>query len=56
MAKFRVTFVQYWVYDVEAEDEEQAEDLAYKEFRSDMYHPTANTHYDDVEIKEVGEK
>lgn len=51
MKRYIVTFVQYHTYEVEAEDEHEAENKAYKEFESDMYYPMANTFYDDVEIE-----
>ena len=47
---YTVTFIQYHTYDVEAEDDYEAENKAYKEFASDMRHPVAQTWYDEVEI------
>lgn len=55
MAKYRVLFTQYYSYNVDAEDEQTAIDLAYDEFHSDMCCPIANTCYDDVEIEEIEE-
>lgn len=51
--KYEVTFTRYHTYTVEAEDDDQAEKLAYKEFESDMRRPIADTYYDDVEIEEI---
>ena len=53
MPEYNVTFIQYHNYVVEAEDENEAENLAYKEFLSDMRSPTANTSYDEVEVEEM---
>lgn len=51
--KYAVTFVQEYYYEVEADNENNAEDLAYRKFYSDVCRPVANTHYDDVEIEEL---
>lgn len=51
MKNYIVTFAQYYTYCVEAENEDEAENKAYKEFKSDMLIPVANTRYDDVEIE-----
>lgn len=51
--KYNVCFTQYWDYVVEAENEDEAFDLAHEEFRADMCSPIASTYYDDVEIKEA---
>ncbi|MBQ2175325.1 MAG: hypothetical protein II453_09760 [Alphaproteobacteria bacterium] len=51
--KFEVTFTQYYTYEVEAESEDEAVDIAHMEFVSDMRSPVANTAYDDVEVEEV---
>lgn len=48
---YKVTFVQYYTYNVYANDEEDAFNEAYKEFQREMYYPSANTWYDDVEIE-----
>lgn len=53
MPKFEVSFIQYHSYNVEADTEEEAEDKAWKEFRSDMCGSVASTQYDDIEIKEL---
>lgn len=50
MGRYSVTFTQSYTYEVEAEDEWEAEDFAYTIFQSDMRHPVARTrHYTDAE-------
>ena len=56
MGKYRVSFIQYHTYDVEAETESEAEDKAWKEFQSDMRSSVASTQYDDIEIEDRSEK
>lgn len=56
MGKYRVSFIQYHTYDVEAETESEAEDKAWKEFQSDMRGSVASTQFDDVEIEDWSEK
>ena len=51
MARYMVTFSQYHIYYVDAKDEEEAEDIAYKDFEADMRSPIANTFYDEVEVE-----
>lgn len=51
MKEYRVEFVQCHYYYVEANDEDEAFDNAYKEFQSDMRSPVVNTSYDDYEIE-----
>lgn len=53
--EYKVTFTQYYTYEVTAENEEEAFDSAYEDFVSDMRSPIANTCYDDVEVEEVEE-
>lgn len=55
MPLYDVTFTQYHTYTVEAENENEAENLAYKEFASDMRSPIADTSYDEVEVEEQEE-
>lgn len=50
--KYNVTFTKYYNYIVEAEDEEEAEDLARDEFYKDMYKPIRE---DELDIEEVEE-
>ena len=53
--KYRVSFIQWYDYYVEADSEEEAIDLAEPDFVSDMRCPIANTTYDDVNVYEVEE-
>ena len=48
---YTVTFVQYHIYEVEADSDFEAENKAYERFRSDMCNPVAHTWYDEVEIE-----
>ncbi len=50
MARWEITFTQYYTYSVEAETEDDAFKLAEKEFDGEMHYPVARTHYDDCEI------
>lgn len=36
MSKYRIAFIQEWDYEVEANDEVEAEDLAYDQFNKTM--------------------
>lgn len=51
MAVYRVTFIQYNTYEVDAVDEDDAFHTAYDEFYADMHYPCANTNYDDYDIE-----
>lgn len=51
MKTYTVTFTQYHTYEVDAEDEKDAENKAYREFRNDMYSPIASAFYDEVEVE-----
>ena len=55
MPKFKVWFTQYYSYEVEAEDEDDAVGLALNDFCSEMRRPIARTHYDDCEVEEIEE-
>ena len=55
MSKFKVWFTQYYGYEVEAENEDAALDLALYDFHSEMRRPIARTYYDDCEIEEIEE-
>lgn len=48
---YTVTFTQYHTYEVEAEDDCEAENKAYERFRNDMCNPVAHTWYDEVEVE-----
>lgn len=54
--KFRVVFIQEWDYEVEADDADEAEDVAYDKFNTTMREPIAHTSYDDVRISEYDEE
>lgn len=53
--KYKVYFTQYYSYEVEAEDEDAAVDLAYEDFESDMRRPITRTYYDECEVEEIEE-
>lgn len=53
MANYAVTFCQYNVYWVEANDESEAENKAYEQFKSDMTSSIAHTDYDEVIVDEI---
>lgn len=55
MPKFKVWFTQYYSYEVEAEDEDVAIDLALDDFYSEMRRPIARTYYDECEVEEMEE-
>ena len=55
MPKFKVCFIQYYSYEVEAEDEDDAFDLALDDFHSEMRQPIARTYYDECEVEEIEE-
>lgn len=50
MKKYKVIFTQYYEYEVEAKNDNEAHDKAYEEFVSDMRYPVAHTIYDEVEV------
>lgn len=51
MAEYKVTFIQYHTYTVDAKNEDDALDKAYRDFRADMRSSVASTQYDDYEIE-----
>lgn len=53
--KYEVIFTQEYCYEVEAETEEEAFDLALNEFEDETSSPVANTDYNDYEIIPVKE-
>lgn len=53
MKTYCVTFYQCTSFEVEAEDEESAVQIAIPEFDQAMRRPIAHTDYDDVEVHEV---
>lgn len=48
--RYRVTFTQYFNYEVEAETEDEAEEIAFEDFEVDMRSPIARLYYDEVDI------
>lgn len=54
--RYRVTFSQYSVYEVEANSEGDAINVAFKEFKTEMSRPVAHTIYDDVEAEELDDE
>jgi len=52
MKEYRVRFTQYYSYLVEAENEDEAFEIAEGLFEGDMRVPVANTVWDDVEVNE----
>ena len=54
--KYGVTFIKEYYYEVEAENEYDAEDVAFEEFHSDMVCPIADTHYDSIDVIELEEE
>lgn len=48
---YKVTFVQYHTYTVDAEDEDDAFHEAYDEFKSDMRCSISDTSYDYVDVE-----
>lgn len=53
MPRYDVIVTQYRSYEVEAENEDEAYFLGLNEFVSDMCSPIADTHYDEVEVREI---
>ena len=51
MKKYRVIFTQYYEYEVDANNDNEAHDKAYKELEAEMRYPVANTIYDEIEIE-----
>lgn len=55
MAKYRIDFAQWYSYEVEAESEDEAIELAEEEFATDMRSPIANVVPDETLVYEVDE-
>ena len=53
--KYEVIITKYHTYEVEADNEHEAEKIAIEEFESDMRRPIANIHFDELEIEEIEE-
>lgn len=47
---YNVTFIQYYTYDVEAEDEREAEHEAFKQYELEKRYSGANLFYDDIRV------
>lgn len=49
MSKFKVCFVKYYTYEIEADNEDEAIDIAFEEnFYSEMHSCIADCTYDEV--------
>lgn len=53
--KYKVSFIQYHTYEVEAETEDEAIELAEEKFEVHMHRPIAQNWYDEVEVFEEAE-
>ena len=51
MKPYRVYFTKYYTYYVEAENEDEAIEIAENDFRADMRSPIADCTYDEVEVE-----
>lgn len=51
MMTCRITFTQYYEYEVEANNEDEAFDKAYELYHAEMVSPIAKTHYDEYDIE-----
>ena len=51
MKRYNVIFTQNWAYTVEAENEDEAGELAFKEFQSEIRRSAGSTCYDDIETQ-----
>ena len=52
MSKYTVTFIKYYSYDIEANNEDEAIDIALEEnFYPEMRRPIADCTYDEVEVE-----
>ena len=49
--QYLVTFTQHHEYWVEADTEEEAEELGYRTFCAEQRIPIANTYYDEVSVE-----
>lgn len=54
MKEYKIYFIKYYSYCVEAENEDEAIEIAEDDFRADIHCPIADTTYEyEVEIEEV---
>ena len=51
MKNYCVTFTCYYNYDVQAEDEDDAIDKAYRKYEACKRRPIADTCYDEVDVE-----
>ena len=51
MNKYKVTFIKYYTYYVEADNEDEAINIAGDDFCADMRSPIADCTYEDVEVE-----
>lgn len=56
MATYTVMFAQWHTYEVEAENPEEAIDIAQEDFIQDMCRPIANTEYDEIIVEDENNK
>ena len=55
MANYRIAFAQWYSYEVEAENEDEALELAEEEFATNMRSPIANVVPDETLVYEIDE-
>ena len=54
MNKYRVSFIKRYTYEIDADDEDEAIDLAFEEnFYPQMSYPVADCEYDEVECDKL---
>ena len=56
MEKYRVDFAQWYSYDVEAEDEDEAIELAEEEFATDMRSPITDVVPDEGLLYQISDE
>lgn len=56
MATYTVSFAQWHTYEVEAENPEEAIDIAQEDFIQDMCRPIANTEFDEIIVEDENNK
>ena len=54
--EYRVVFTREYEYNIEANDADEALDIAYEKFRDRCLTPVANTSYDWVEVECLDEE
>lgn len=53
MNKYQVCFTKYYIYEVEADNDDEAIDIAEEAFRANMRSPIADCTYDEVECDKL---